>query len=285
VRWRHGPDRYAELIAECQEAIHRGDAYQLCLTNEISVDAHPEPLEAYLTLRASSPTHHGGLLRFGEISLLSASPEQFLAVTVGGHVTTKPIKGTRKRASGLARDLELRAELESSEKERAENLMIVDLMRNDIGKIARLGSVGVSKLLTVESYAHVHQLVSTIEAELADGLRGIDAVEASFPAGSMTGAPKISAMRILDGLEAGPRGIYSGAFGYLGLDGAVDLAMVSRSIVLDAAGARIGTGGGITALSVAAEEIEETQIKARALLAVLGAEPERGEPEQIEPEL
>ncbi|KQW05493.1 hypothetical protein ASC66_10860 [Leifsonia sp. Root4] len=270
VRWRHGPDRYAELIAECQAAIHRGDAYQLCLTNEISVDAHPEPLEAYLTLRASSPTHHGGLLRFGEISLLSASPEQFLAVTAAGHVTTKPIKGTRKRASGLARDLELRAELESSEKERAENLMIVDLMRNDIGKIARLGSVGVSKLLTVESYAHVHQLVSTIEAELAEGLSGIDAVEASFPAGSMTGAPKISAMRILDGLEAGPRGIYSGAFGYVGLDGAVDLAMVIRSIVLDAAGARIGTGGGITALSIAAEEIEETQIKARALLAVLG---------------
>lgn len=270
ARWRHGPDRYAELIAECQAAIHRGDAYQLCLTNEISVDVHPDPLEAYLMLRDSSPTHHGGLLRFGEISLLSASPEQFLAVTAGGHVTTKPIKGTRKRASGLARDLELRAELESSEKERAENLMIVDLMRNDIGKIARLGSVVVSKLLTVESYAHVHQLVSTIEAELADGLSGIDAVEASFPAGSMTGAPKISAMRILDGLEAGPRGIYSGAFGYVGLDGAVDLAMVIRSIVLDAAGARIGTGGGITALSVAAEEIEETQIKARALLAVLG---------------
>ncbi|RZU65454.1 anthranilate synthase component 1 [Microterricola gilva] len=271
ARWRHGPERYAELIAECQAAIHRGDAYQLCLTNEISVDTHPDPLASYLTLRDSSPTHHGGLLRFGDISLLSASPEQFLAVTAGGHVTTKPIKGTRKRASGLARDLELRAELESSEKERAENLMIVDLMRNDIGKIARLGSVRVSKLLTVESYAHVHQLVSTIEAELADGLTGIDAVEASFPAGSMTGAPKISAMRILDGLEAGPRGIYSGAFGYIGLDGAVDLAMVIRSIVLDAAGARIGTGGGITALSVAAEEIEETQIKARALLAVLGA--------------
>lgn len=270
ARWRHDPERYAELITECQAAIHRGDAYQLCLTNEISVDAHPDPLQGYLRLRDSSPTHHGGLLRFGDVSLLSASPEQFLAVTAGGHVTTKPIKGTRKRASGLARDLELRAELESSEKERAENLMIVDLMRNDIGKIARLGSVGVSKLLTVESYAHVHQLVSTIEAELADGLSGIDAVEASFPAGSMTGAPKISAMRILDGLEAGPRGIYSGAFGYLGLDGAVDLAMVIRSIVLDAAGARIGTGGGITALSVAAEEIEETQIKARALLAVLG---------------
>ncbi|PPL15088.1 anthranilate synthase component I family protein [Microterricola pindariensis] len=269
--WRHAPERYAELIAECQAAIYRGDAYQLCLTNEIRLDVRPEPLEAYLRLRASSPTHHGGLLRLGEVSLLSASPEQFLAVTAGGHVTTKPIKGTRRRASGLARDLELRAELESSDKERAENLMIVDLMRNDLGKISRLGSVGVSTLLAVESYAHVHQLVSTIESQLADGLSGVDAVEASFPAGSMTGAPKISAMRILDGLEQGPRGIYSGAFGYFGLDGAIDLAMVIRSIVLDATGASIGTGGGITALSVAAEEVEETQIKAAALLAVLGA--------------
>lgn len=271
ARWRHTPERYAELIADCQAAIHRGDAYQLCLTNEIRVDADLDPLEAYLRLRASSPTHHGGLLRFGAVSLLSASPEQFLAVTAGGHVTTKPIKGTRRRASGLARDLELRAELEASEKERAENLMIVDLMRNDLGKISRLGSVGVSRLLAVESYAHVHQLVSTIESQLAAGLSGVDAVEASFPAGSMTGAPKISAMRILDGLEQGPRGIYSGAFGYFGQDGAVDLAMVIRSIVLDAAGASIGTGGGITALSVAAEEVEETQIKAAALLAVLGA--------------
>lgn len=271
AHWRHSPERYAEMIVECQAAIHRGDAYQLCLTNEITVDAHPDPLAAYGALRASSPTHHGGLMRFGDVSLLSASPEQFLAVSASGHMTTKPIKGTRRRASSLARDLELRTELEASEKERAENLMIVDLMRNDLGKVAKLGSVGVSSLLMVESYAHVHQLVSTIEAQLADGLRGIDAVEASFPAGSMTGAPKISAMRILDGLEAGPRGIYSGAFGYFGLDGAVDLAMVIRSIVLDASGARIGTGGGITALSVAAEEIEETQIKANALLAVLGA--------------
>ncbi|AMB58689.1 hypothetical protein AWU67_07225 [Microterricola viridarii] len=273
--WRHAPERYAELIADCQAAIHRGDAYQLCLTNEIRVSfprgEQLDPLETYLRLRASSPTHHGGLLRVGAVSLLSASPEQFLAVTAGGHVTTKPIKGTRRRAAGLARDLELRAELESSDKERAENLMIVDLMRNDLGKISRLGSVGVSKLLAVESYAHVHQLVSTIESQLADGLSGVDAVEASFPAGSMTGAPKISAMTILDGLEQGPRGIYSGVFGYFGQDGAVDLAMVIRSIVLDDAGASIGTGGGITALSVAAEEVEETQIKAAALLAVLGA--------------
>ena len=148
--------------------------------------------------------------------------------------------------------------------------MIVDLMRNDLGRIAQLGTVTVSHLLAVESYAHVHQLVSTIEARLADGVTSTDAVAACFPAGSMTGAPKLSAMTILDGLEGGPRGIYAGAFGYFGLDGAVDLAMVIRSIVLDAAGVTIGTGGGITALSDPVEEIEETRVKAAALLAALG---------------
>ncbi len=273
--WRHSAERYEELIAECQAAITRGDAYQLCLTNSITIDVHPHPLDAYLTLRASSPSHHGGLLRFGDTSLLSASPEQFLQISTTGVVTTKPIKGTRKRGSSLVRDIELRADLESSEKERAENLMIVDLMRNDLGRIAELGSVRVQKLLAVESYPHVHQLVSTVQARLKSGLSALDAVAASFPAGSMTGAPKMSAMTILHDLEAGPRGIYSGVFGYLGRDGAIDLAMVIRSIVLSPAGASIGTGGGITALSVPSEEVEETQIKARALLAALGVTDER----------
>ncbi|TFB51986.1 anthranilate synthase component I family protein [Cryobacterium tagatosivorans] len=271
AHWRHDAEHYAELILRCQAAIREGDAYQLCLTNEIRIDARPDPVVAYLALRAGSPSHHGGLLRFGSTALLSASPEQFLAVTRDGLVTTKPIKGTSPRSDTAALDDELRAGLESSEKERAENLMIVDLMRNDLGRIARLGSVTVSSLLAVESYAHVHQLVSTVEARLAAGLSSVDAVAACFPAGSMTGAPKISAMTILDGLEGGPRGVYAGAFGYFGLDGAVDLAMVIRSIVLDGDGASIGTGGGITALSVPASEIEETRIKAAALLGALGA--------------
>lgn len=270
AEWRHDADQYADLIRSCQDAIRRGDAYQLCLTNEICVDVRPDPVDAYLALRAGSPTHHGGLLRFGDTALLSASPEQFLSVSPTGHIATKPIKGTRKRSTDPARDADLRVQLVSSEKERAENLMIVDLMRNDLGRIARLGSVAVTTLLEVESYAHVHQLVSTVEADLAPGLNAVDAVESCFPAGSMTGAPKISAMTLLHRLENGPRGIYSGAFGYFGVDGAVDLAMVIRSIVLDPAGASIGTGGGITALSNALEEIEETRIKASALLAALG---------------
>lgn len=271
ARWRHDAARYAELIDACQAAIVRGDAYQLCLTNRVDVDAHPEPAEAYLALRASSPSHHGGYVRFGEHALLSASPEQFLLVEPSGRVSTKPMKGTRPRDADPVRDAELRAELLASDKERAENLMIVDLMRNDLGRIAELGSVGVEGLLEVEEYAHVHQLVSTVHARIAPPRSVLDVVRAAFPAGSMTGAPKHSAMSILHGLEQGPRGVYSGAFGYLGVDGGADLAMVIRSIVLAPSGASIGTGGGITALSVAAEEIEETRVKARALLAVLGA--------------
>ena len=272
TRWRHGPERYAELIAECQAAIVRGDAYQLCLTNRVDVDVHPDPATAYLTLRASSPSHHGGYLRFGDTALLSASPEQFLLVEPGGLVSTKPMKGTRPRSADPVTDAALRRELLESEKERAENLMIVDLMRNDLGRIAELGTVEVPSLLVVEEYAHVHQLVSTVIARLRHPLTALDAVQSAFPAGSMTGAPKRSAMTILHELEQGPRGVYSGAFGYLGIDGSADLAMVIRSIVLTPTGASIGTGGGITALSVAAEEVEETRIKARALLAVLGAE-------------
>ena len=269
-RWRHRPDAYAALIETCLAAIRDGDAYQLCLTNEIRVPGRWHPVETYGVLRSGSPSHHGGLLRFGDLALLSASPEQFLHVGRDRRIRTKPIKGTRPRANEPGEDDRLKLELAHSDKERAENLMIVDLMRNDLGRIAELGTVAVSTLLAVESYPHVHQLVSTIEAQLAPGVTVVDAIEACFPAGSMTGAPKRSAMSILDALERGSRGIYSGAFGYIGLGGCVDLAIVIRSIVLDPAGASIGTGGGITALSTAADEIEETRIKAAALLATLG---------------
>jgi anthranilate/para-aminobenzoate synthase component I len=269
--WAYPDSVYLDMIRQCQAAIREGDAYQLCLTTEARVDATPDPFTTYLRLRDSSPTHHGALLVAGDVAVLSASPEQFLAVSPDGVVTTKPIKGTRPRGQTDAEDEVLREELESSDKERAENLMIVDLMRNDLGRVAKVGSVGVSSLLAVESYAQVHQLVSTVRAELADGLTGIDAIEACFPAGSMTGAPKRSATLILDELEGRPRGIYSGAFGYVGLDGAVDLAMVIRSIVIDGEGCTIGTGGGITALSVPEEELAETRVKAAALLRVLGA--------------
>ena len=271
VTWRDSDEEYLAKIRECQARIAAGDAYLLCLTNEARVESTPDPIATYLALRASSPTHHGALLRIGDIALLSASPEQFLSVSPSGVVESRPIKGTRPRGETAESDAALAAELAASEKERAENLMIVDLMRNDIGSVSEIGRIEVPSLLSVESYAQVHQLVSTVRGQLAAGLVGMDAVVACFPAGSMTGTPKSSATRILDSLEDEPRGIYSGVFGYFGLDGRIDLAMVIRSIVLTPDGATIGAGGGITALSEPDEELAEVKLKAAALLRALGA--------------
>lgn len=271
VRWRHSSTEYTALVSKCLDAIAAGDAYQLCLTNTVEISGKFNPVAVYLELRQANPTHHGGFIRLGDISLLSSSPEVFLNVNQHGRIQTKPIKGTRPRGADKNIDAELAHELVSSEKERAENLMIVDLMRNDVGKVSALGTVQVESLLEVESYESVHQLVSTVTGQLDQGLSPIDVIVSCFPAGSMTGAPKISAMRILHELEQGPRGIYSGAFGYIGLDGSIDLAMVIRSIVISDSKASIGTGGGITSGSVPQAELEETFIKVAPLLRALGA--------------
>ena len=265
---------YQDHIASCLDEIRAGNAYQLCLTNRIDVafESAPSPFDVYERLRLANPSHHGGLIVAGGVSLISSSPEVFLSVTSDGRATTKPIKGTRPRSADGAVDAALADELRTNEKERAENLMIVDLMRNDLGRVCEVGSVTVEKLFDVESYASVHQLVSTVGGNLAEGITAVDALAACFPAGSMTGAPKLSAMRILNGLEVGPRGIYSGAFGYLSLDGACDFAMVIRSILLHGTRGYIGTGGGITSGSVPRDEWEETLVKARPLLTALGAD-------------
>ncbi len=270
VSWRHDDATYLAMIAACQEAIRAGDAYQLCLTNTATARTGADPLAVHLRLRRRSPSHHAGLLRIGGETLVSSSPEQFLLVTADGAVRTKPIKGTRPRGTTLADDLRLRAELEASEKERAENVMIVDLMRNDLGRVSATGSVSVRHLLEVESYAQVHQLVSTVEGKLQPGLTAVDALAAAFPAGSMTGAPKLSAMRILADLEDGPRGVYAGCFGVLAADGSADLAMVIRSLRFVDGTVTIGAGGGITALSAPEEELDEVRVKADALLRAAG---------------
>ena len=269
VRWRYTDDEYLGMIRDCQAAIVEGEAYQLCLTTEAVVDVRPDPLAAYLALRRSSASHHGALVRVGEVAVLSASPETFLRIEPGGLIESKPIKGTRPRGDTAAHDAILRVQLLGSDKERAENLMIVDLVRNDIAKVSEIGTVSVPSLLAVETYPHVHQLVSTVQGQLAAGLSPVDAVVSCFPAGSMTGAPKQRATELLNGLEKRARGIYSGALGYFAADGTVDLAMVIRSIVLDPVGATIGSGGGITALSLPEEELDEVRLKAAALLAVL----------------
>lgn len=274
VVWRDTDDHYAELVRACQRSIRDGDAYQLCLTTQAELETvEGSPIDAaavYRRLRRSSPAHHGALVRIGGTALLSASPETFLRVA-DGVVQTRPIKGTRPRADDPERDAALAAELAASDKEQAENLMIVDLMRNDLSRVCEVGSVTVTGLLEVESYAHVHQLVSTVEGRLRPGLDALDAVAACLPAGSMTGAPKRRAIELLAELEAGPRGIYSGAFGYLGADGTADLAMVIRSIVVEGGRATIGAGGGITALSEPLAEVAEMRLKAAALLRALGA--------------
>jgi anthranilate/para-aminobenzoate synthase component I len=211
-------------------------------------------------------------LKVGDRSIVSTSPEQFLRVTSDGWVSSKPIKGTRRRDLDAQVDSSIALELSQNIKERAENLMIVDLMRNDIGQVCEPTSVGVPKLFEVESYKTVHQLVSTVVGKLRDDLDALDAIKAAFPGGSMTGAPKLRAIEIIRELEQGARGVYSGAIGYLGVDGSVDLGMVIRTIVFEKDAVRIGIGGGITSDSVPEEELEETRLKAKALLEALGLE-------------
>ncbi|WP_166869278.1 anthranilate synthase component I family protein [Salinibacterium sp. ZJ70] len=269
--WRDDPERYLESVRACQAAIHEGEAYQLCLTSEVRVAGSFDARAVFDAVRATGATHHGGLIRIGESSLVSASPERFLEVDADGLVQTSPIKGTRPRHPDPDEDARLADELLASEKERAENLMIVDLMRNDLSRVCETGSVAVTRLHVVEPYPRVHQLVSTIQGRLRPAATAIDAVAACFPAGSMTGAPKLRAVRILDELEQRPRGPYAGAFGYLAADGSADLAMTIRTIVIDPDGATVGAGGGITALSVPEEELAEARLKAAALLDDLAA--------------
>jgi anthranilate synthase component 1 len=270
ARGRHDPRHYAALVERCRDAIREGDAYQLCLTTRFTVDGDIDPVEAYRRLRATTPAHHGGLIVSGDVAVASASPERFLEVRSGA-VRTHPIKGTRPRGRDGEEDAALAHELRTSEKERAENIMIVDLMRNDLSRVCRPGTIRVESLLEIESYPAVHQLVSTVAGDLLPGTTVGDLLDAAFPAGSMTGAPKLSAMTILHELEGAPRGVFSGAFGWVGTNGALDLAMVIRTIVVHPGGAYVGAGGGITWRSDAAAEVAEVGVKARGPLAAIGA--------------
>ena len=271
AKWRDSIADYESFIETCLRHITDGDAYQLCLTTSVDVPGDIDPIGTYIHLRRASPSRHGGYIRSGDVCLLSSSPETFL--TVRGRVaSTKPIKGTRPRSMDPAEDQLLKRELLESDKERAENLMIVDLCRNDLSKVCETGSVHVPALHVVETYSTVHQLVSTVSGTLADDVTASQAAAALFPAGSMTGAPKRSAVEILGGLETGERGMYSGVFGFAGR-GDLTLAMTIRSIVIDESGATIGVGGGITSGSDPLAEIHEVGVKADALLRVLGATP------------
>lgn len=276
---------YKHKIAAAQHEIGEGNSYEVCLTTTLTarvpVSAAP-PWRTYLSLRRKNPAPFASYLRFGGLTVASTSPERFLKIASDGGMRAEPIKGTRRRAADPALDAQLRRDLETSLKDRAENIMIVDLLRNDLSHFAEPGSVTVSRLCAIESYATVHQMVSTIDAMLLPGTPRAEAVAACFPAGSMTGAPKISTMAILDRLEDGPRGVYSGAIGYFSLNGATDLAVAIRTLVIDSPGddgdggataeLTLGVGGAITSDSVPDEEYDEIRVKAFGVLSALGAD-------------
>ncbi|GAA4123626.1 hypothetical protein GCM10022215_30490 [Nocardioides fonticola] len=259
-----------------QEHLHAGDTYEVNLTERIEVAADLDPAAAYLALRRLNPAPYAGFLQHRVPSatgwLLSSSPERYALITSADgtrHLETKPIKGTLPRLADPEADAVQRERLRTDPRFRAENLMIVDLLRNDLSIVCEPGSVEVPELMAVESYATVHQLVSTVRGRIRADSSSVAALRALFPAGSMTGAPKLRTMQIIDAVEATPRGAYAGAFGWIGADGRADLGVVIRTLTSAEPGRwSIGTGGGITVLSDVASEYAEARLKAERLLAV-----------------
>ncbi|HVQ58151.1 MAG TPA: aminodeoxychorismate synthase component I [Solirubrobacterales bacterium] len=271
LRLARPPERYLEEIEACKRQLAEGESYELCLTNAVVGEVDIDPLRLYAQLRRVNPAPFASYLRFGDLAVLSSSPERFLRVGRDGTAEARPIKGTSRRDADPAEDERLARRLREDEKNRAENLMIVDLLRNDLGAVCEVGSVEVPALMEVESFETVHQLVSTVRGRLRQGATAAECVHACFPPGSMTGAPKLRTVEILDRIEGAARGVYSGTIGYFGLGGACDLSVTIRTIVLAEGRASIGTGGAIVMQSVAQNELEEALLKARAPAAAVVA--------------
>jgi para-aminobenzoate synthetase component 1 len=265
-----GPDDYARAFTRIQHYIREGDCYQVNLAQRFSAYCQGSPWAAYQRLRQVNPAPFSAYLNFPQVQVLSSSPERFLKLA-GAAVETKPIKGTRPRSCDPAEDRAQCEALGASGKDRAENLMIVDLLRNDLGKNCKPGSVRVPRLFAIETYATVHHLVSTVCAELAESQHALDLLRGCFPGGSITGAPKIRAMEIIEELEPCRRGAYCGSIGYVGFDGNMDSNIAIRTLVHADSRIHFWAGGGIVADSDPHQEYQECFDKAAALLSLLDA--------------
>ena len=265
--------QYAERFAQLKRYIADGDCYQVNLTRRFSARAGGDSWTAYRELRKLNPAPMAAYLQLPFVQILSSSPEGFLQVR-HKKITTKPIKGTRPRQADPELDQREMNTLRNATKDQAENVMIVDLLRNDLGKVCRIGSVHVPALFDIESFAMVHHLVSTVGGELRDDCDNIDLLKACFPGGSITGAPKLRAMEIIEELEPHRRGVYCGSIGYVGNDGSMDLNIAIRTLIYSDGRIRFWVGGGIVADSVMTEEFQETMDKAKAMLQMLRQEPQ-----------
>jgi para-aminobenzoate synthetase component 1 len=261
-------------IRQVIEYIHAGDIFQANYTQRFMA-ARPTGLsdfDIYRRLRTLSPSPFAAFLRSGNVAIASASPERFIKLHRSGRVEAHPIKGTRPRYTDPILDEKMAEELRNSPKDRAENLMIVDLMRSDLARVCELGSIRVPRLCALESFASVHHLVSTVEGQIRKGLGPIDLLRAAFPGGSITGAPKIRAMEIIHALESSPRGVYCGCLGWIGFDGSMDMSMVIRTLTMTSDTILAQAGGGIVADSDASAEYEESMIKLDPLLRAVDRE-------------
>ena len=268
VSANHTREAFEGAVTRIQEDIAAGEVFQAVISHRFDTSTDASPFDVYRALRHINPSPYMFFLRMGQDAIIGASPEMLVRVE-GRHVETHPIAGTRRRGTTPDEDQRLAEELRRSEKERAEHVMLVDLGRNDIGRVSEIGSVRVPQFMALERYSHVMHLVSRVEGKLAQDKDRLDALVATFPAGTLTGAPKIRAMQIISELEPTRRGIYAGAVGYLDFAGNLDFCITIRTVVMVNGKAYIQAGAGIVADSNPAAEYEETRDKARAVVQAL----------------